>query len=51
MARKPESPQSISWSIYRAAHKAIWIGEVEARPMKLLRSRRRLRSSSCRRRS
>ncbi len=30
MAKKPEPPQPISWSIYRAAHKAIWIGEVEA---------------------
>ncbi len=30
MAKKPEPPKPTSWSIYRAAHKAIWIGEVEA---------------------
>jgi hypothetical protein len=33
MPRKPNEPQPTplpSWSVYRAAHKAIWIGEVEA---------------------
>jgi hypothetical protein len=30
MAKKPEPPQPVSWSIYRMASKAIWMGEVEA---------------------
>jgi hypothetical protein len=30
VARKPQSPEPTRWAIYRAARKAIWLGEVEA---------------------
>jgi hypothetical protein len=30
VAQKPEPPQPITWNIFRAAKKAVWVGEVEA---------------------
>jgi hypothetical protein len=30
MAKKPETPKPITWSIYRIAAKAVWLGTVEA---------------------
>jgi hypothetical protein len=30
MAKKPEPPQPIRWSIYKIAAKQTWVGEVEA---------------------
>jgi hypothetical protein len=30
MAKKPEPPKPIIWSIYKIASKGVWLGEVEA---------------------
>jgi hypothetical protein len=30
MARKRQLSQPVTWKVYRAAKKAIWLGEVEA---------------------
>jgi hypothetical protein len=30
MAKKPEPPKPIGWSIYKIAPKRTWVGEVEA---------------------
>jgi hypothetical protein len=30
MTRKPQLSQPVTWNVYRAATKAIWLGEVEA---------------------
>jgi hypothetical protein len=30
MAKKHEPPKLISWSVYKIASKAVWLGEVEA---------------------
>jgi hypothetical protein len=30
MAKKPEPPQPVRWSIYKIAKKQTWVGEVEA---------------------
>jgi hypothetical protein len=30
MPRKPEPPKATSWSIYKVAAKAIWLGTIEA---------------------
>jgi hypothetical protein len=30
MAKKPEPPQAVRWSIYKIAAKQTWVGEVEA---------------------
>jgi hypothetical protein len=29
MAKKPEPPKPVTWSIYKLASKAVWLGEVE----------------------
>jgi hypothetical protein len=44
MAKKSNDQQSTPlplWSIHRAAHKAIWIGEVKVPATKLMATRRR----------
>ena len=30
MAKKPELPKPISWTVYKIAKKAVWLGTVEA---------------------
>jgi hypothetical protein len=29
MAKKPEPPKPIRWSLYKIASKAVWLGEVD----------------------
>jgi hypothetical protein len=30
MAKKPEPPKPIIWSVYKIAAKAVWLGEVQS---------------------
>jgi hypothetical protein len=30
MAKKPEPPKPINWTVYKIANKLVWLGDVEA---------------------